>query len=258
MTWRIARLRPDEELIDEQTFFELYSGVAAGPEARARKRDVDPPQVDDLAEPGPEPLPRPPSTPFAGATPPGGLPRPPSSPAATAALEREIGRCASHESVARLGVYLARSYAAAAALFLVQRGMIEGICSDGLNERGNGLLFPAAAPSLFAGVVASRQPFRGAPGDNALDQRVLRVLGRQHVQEIAVLPVAIRGRVVNLLYADNGPEALGDASVAALAAVCAQVARAYERVILERKRAERANRPKGPRRPSNLHPVDLP
>jgi hypothetical protein len=45
---------------------------------------------------------------------------------------------------------------------------------------------------------------------------------------------------VNLLYADNGPEALGDASAAALHAVCARVAAAYERLIRERKRAGQA------------------
>jgi hypothetical protein len=60
------------------------------------------------------------------------------------------------------------------------------------------------------------------------------------VQEIAVLPVALSGRVVNLLYADNGPEALGDASVAALTSICARVGAAYERLIRERKRSAQA------------------
>ena len=55
------------------------------------------------------------------------------------------------------------------------------------------------------------------------------------VQEIAILPVTLRGRVVNVLYADNGPEALGDASAAALTSVCARVAAAYERLIYARK-----------------------
>jgi len=41
--------------------------------------------------------------------------------------------------------------------------------------------------------------------------------------------------VVNLLYADNGSEPLGDESCAALAALCQRVAGSYERIILERK-----------------------
>jgi hypothetical protein len=50
-----------------------------------------------------------------------------------------------------------------------------------------------------------------------------------------VHPIAIRARVINLLYADNGAEPLAETSVAALAALCGCVARAYERLILERK-----------------------
>ena len=60
--------------------------------------------------------------------------------------------------------------------------------------------------------------------------------GRESAQEIAVLPVLIQDRVVGLLYADNGAEALADASIAALQAVCTRLAKAYERLILARKR----------------------
>lgn len=71
-----------------------------------------------------------------------------------------------------------------------------------------------------------------------LDARILRALGREHAQEIAVLPVVLGGRVVNLLYADNGPEALGDASIAALSSICTRVGAAYERLIRARKRSD--------------------
>jgi hypothetical protein len=61
-------------------------------------------------------------------------------------------------------------------------------------------------------------------------------MGRANAAEIAVLPVAIRGRVVNLLYVDNGAERIGETSYAALVALCDLVAQAYERLILSRKR----------------------
>jgi hypothetical protein len=113
--------------------------------------------------------------------------------------------------------------------------MIERTLGQRPGASGEEILFPADAPSLFAEVVASGEPFRGAPPQLHLDGRLLRALGRRQVREIVVLPVMVGGRVVNLLYADNGPEALGDASLAALAAVCARLSRAYERLILERK-----------------------
>jgi hypothetical protein len=237
MTPRICHLPPGEELTDAKTFFELESTIAAalGPPTDPRRRApagelpeigsrqparrADPVEIPVPVREGPSERP----------------PRSPVSPAAAAALEAEIDRCTSREHVARLAVHLARAYAPGAALFQVHRGVIEKICSEGPACSGEGLLFPVDTPSLFAEVAASGESFRGAPPDGALEKRVFQVLGRQHAREIAVLPIAIRGRVVSLLYADNGPEALADASVAALGAVCARVSRAYQRLILERK-----------------------
>ena len=69
-----------------------------------------------------------------------------------------------------------------------------------------------------------------------MDARILRAMGRGDARDRIVVPVSIGGRVVNLLYADNGADALGATSVAALQALATRVASAYERLIVERKR----------------------
>jgi hypothetical protein len=224
----ISHLGPGEELIDVDTFSEIYSRLAPSPRRTRRKVRVRPPRIPDIAELGGRPL-----------------PRPSSSPEAAALLEFELAQCRTPEAVAALGVHLAGNYASAVALLLVHRGMIQGLRSRGMGAREPALLFPADSASLFAEVVASGRPFRGLPQRRGpLDARILRVLGRQHVRELAVLPVSLRGRVVNLFYADNGSEPLGDASFAALGAVCARLASAYERLILTRKFSpERAESP---------------
>ena len=51
-----------------------------------------------------------------------------------------------------------------------------------------------------------------------------------------MLPLAIRDRVVNVLYADNGDQPLPETAVAALEAVGTCVSKAYERIIHYRKR----------------------
>jgi hypothetical protein len=239
MTPRIGHLPPGEELMDAETFVSLHSTHVVSLEPPSAGRRVARPWMPDVAaiDSGPPPLHSQPACPSRsdGAEQSGERPRPRVSPAAAAALEAEIDGCSSREHVAQLAVHLARAYSPAACLFLVHRGMIERIRAEGSSSDGGALLFPADASNLFAEVVASGEPYRGAPPEGGFEDRILRVLGRQHVQEIALLPVSIRGRVVNLLYVDNGPEALGDASVAALAVVCARVSRAYERLILERK-----------------------
>jgi hypothetical protein len=235
MTLQFGQLLPGEELTDPESFLSLHTKIAAATRSRLKARTAaSPPKPVQTRNAVKQDRKRPAPV-EAGA--PHRAPPPPSSPAAVAALEAEIDCCSSREHVARLVVHLARAYAPAAALFVVHQGVIESARSEGLGGGGEGFLIPADAPSLFAGVVASGEPFRGAPPQGGLDERILRKLGRRHVEAIVVLPIAIRGRVVSLLYADNGPESLGDASVAALAAVCARVGRAYERLILERKQS---------------------
>ena len=51
-----------------------------------------------------------------------------------------------------------------------------------------------------------------------------------------VFPIKIAGRVVNLLYVDNGSQPLAETAFAALGVLCQQVAAAYERLIVARKR----------------------
>jgi hypothetical protein len=211
--------------MDESTFTELHSRMAlrgterrraertapASPTPRPVKLRIAAPPVPDIAELGARVVRAP-------------------------ALEAEIDRAASRDAVARLAVNLARGYASASALLLVHRGLIEGLCADGLAGRPDSILFPADAASVFGEVAASGRPFRGAARKDGLDARILRALGRESAREFAVLPVALGGRVVNLLYADNGSEPLGDASTAALTSICARVASAYERLIRARKR----------------------
>jgi hypothetical protein len=252
MTEPFARPHSGEELMDESTFSELYWCNAQRAERRRAESQPQgsrpaPPQVAaervfDLSELGARVVSHPAAVEREPARPaPSGTPGVPTSPAAAAALEAEIDRSRSREAVARLAVYLARSYASAAALFLCHRGIVQGLCGDGLPGRADVILFPTGAASVFGEVAASGRAFRGAPRAGGLDTRIQRALGREHVQEVAVLPVLLSGRVVNLLYADNGPEALGDASAAALTAVCARVADAYERLIRERKRSAEAD-----------------
>jgi len=260
MSHEICQLDPGEELMDQQTFGRLFLTLddARSREDERRAQAAEPTTASRQAPPASCANPAAPRrhATVAGATPVTPSPSQPvprarvTSPAApgagvitcapsvapAAALEAEIARCDSPEAAARLAVHLARSYTSAAALFLVRHGVISGIASSGLDSRERGVLMAADTHSIFAHVAASGRAVRGAPGGTALDQRVIHALGRDHVQEFALLPVALGGGVVNLLYADNGPQRLGDAPLAALGTICAHLSRAYERLIRDRKR----------------------
>jgi hypothetical protein len=66
---------------------------------------------------------------------------------------------------------------------------------------------------------------------------VLRALGRASAREIALLPVPVRGRVVNLLYVDAGAAPLAETALGALSVLTVCIARSYERIILSRKQS---------------------
>jgi hypothetical protein len=154
-----------------------------------------------------------------------------------ALLEAEIDAATTRAEATRLAARLAREYCEASAIFLVHRGIVQGIAAEGCPGRVETAVFPKAMPSIFSGVAARRTAFRGAPPDRILERRVLRALGREQARQLAVLPGVVGDRVLTLLYADNGSELLGDAAVAALGAVAVRLASAYERLIQARKLA---------------------
>jgi hypothetical protein len=222
-----------QELIDEETFSSLHErcqGVSAEPdeELRAPARTPEPAPAEPEREEAPEA--------HSGKAP-DGENEPVEGPVHVAALEAELEAARDRDTVGRLALRIARLHASAVALFVVRGGMVSGFRGDGagMNESLDGILIPAEVDTIFSRPATARTPFRGQPPEGGIDGRVLGALSRKGVREALVHPITIRDRVINLLYADNGSEPLAETSVAALAALCDCVARAYERLILERK-----------------------
>jgi hypothetical protein len=157
--------------------------------------------------------------------------------ARVADLEARLESAADRDSVGRLALRIALFYASAAVLFVVRGGMVSGFLGDGeaANAQLDGILIPSTLDSVFARPATTQTPFRGEPPRYGVDARLMGALARGDAREILVHPILIQGRVVNLLYADNGPQPLGQTSLAALGALCNCISRAYERLILQRK-----------------------
>ena len=212
-------LRPlaaDEELIDPETFSTLHQGwiderfgAAPAEDGEARAADAESP-----------------------------VPAPPTDAAAIATLEAELVGASDRETVTRIALALARVYARTAALFLVRDGMVHGCGASGggLEESVRGIVMSRTVPSVLAPPTVSTEGYRGAPPRSGVDGQLFRALGRAEVRDVAVLPIAIRGRIVNLLYVDNEDEPIAETALAALRALCELVASVYEGIIVARKR----------------------
>jgi len=87
------------------------------------------------------------------------------------------------------------------------------------------------APSLFRDVIASRLPYRGPLPETPANRAFAHALGGVS-PEVLVMPIAVRDRVIAVLFADGAAMPLPDA---ALHATVREAGIAYERLILESK-----------------------
>jgi hypothetical protein len=156
-----------------------------------------------------------------------------------AALEVALVLASDRDAVSEIALRIARRYTEAAAIFIVRGGIISGFRGDGdaISEQIAGILLPIESDCAITAPATTRVPFRGRPPEGGLDTTLLTNLQRGDAREVTVFPIMIRNQVVNLLYTDSGQNPLGETGYAALGALATLIARAYERLILERKSA---------------------
>jgi hypothetical protein len=117
------------------------------------------------------------------------------------------------------------------AVGMAQRGLAAAGGPD--DARFREVVVPLAETGWFRRVVETREPCRGAPGDDG-DRRLAARLGRPVPAEALIAPIESGGRVAALLYADNlpGKDPLGDPT--ALDIVLHEAGLALDRALLER------------------------
>jgi hypothetical protein len=76
--------------------------------------------------------------------------------------------------------------------------------------------------------------FVGRPGPEPANQAFLEAIGKRPGTTAAVFPVALRGRVVNLVWGDSGSAGAARADLGQLLALMQKIPRAYLRIIRAR------------------------
>lgn len=204
-------------------------------------RESTPPPEPALFEERPVDLDLPPP-PAGEAPPPSTLDQlEPATPAQTLALdlaawEAELLRSPNRDQLIEAAFRIASCFATHVALFIVHQGMVQGQrCMElGIARALEGVLIPLDADSALTQVANQAEPLRADPSARAIDQRVSLILC-DDAREVALFPVAIKQRVVNVLYASTGGEPLGAIAFGALSQLAQQMGAAYEHLILTRK-----------------------
>jgi hypothetical protein len=158
----------------------------------------------------------------------------PRDPEAAAAL---VDAAQTRDEVVSAALALARCYFRRVLFFIVREPWVLGW--DGAGEgvdraRARALRVPLDMPSVFQGVTRERAMFVGRPGPEEANRAFLEAIGKKPGTTAALFPVAVRSRVVNLVWGDSGAAGAARADLGQLLAYMQRIPRAYLRIVRAR------------------------
>jgi hypothetical protein len=144
------------------------------------------------------------------------------------------------DQIARVVLGFASATFKRTALFLVKPDMImgwDGFGGDLNRDKIEQLMIPLAAPSVFKTVFEMQAHFLGAIPKTPVNGRFLKLLGGADPRSAFIIPILFKGKVVNILYGDNGPGADASFDIGELLIVAMKVPQSFEDLIKRKKAA---------------------
>ncbi|MFC1464359.1 MAG: hypothetical protein ACFLMY_05870 [Candidatus Brachytrichaceae bacterium NZ_4S206] len=201
--------------------------------------ELDEPTARELPYAEPVPLELPSSMADAPASSKSGALRLVRGPVTLAAGERLLKRASDRDQILEILVSFARQFFDYTALFVVQEDAADGREAWGLGastEALRAISVPLDRPSVFAEARRTRAPQVRRLGTNELEREVAASMRRPQLPTALVLPIAIRQRVVLMVYGDRDGEDFDLGAVMELVRFGSRVVEAFEQLILRRKR----------------------
>ncbi|HET6922435.1 MAG TPA: hypothetical protein VFI16_04740, partial [Anaeromyxobacteraceae bacterium] len=163
------------------------------------------------------------------------IPEPEPSPLAFGEAVRSLDGVADRLAIAHTVLRYARGRFKRAVLLTVQRGAAAGWegLGEGLEPQAvRRLQLALGGPGVLQTVVQSQAHFLGPLQKTEQNLRFLKGLGGGAPRNAFVLPILALGRVVNVLYLDNGRGGLVDASdVGELLILASKIAQSYDTLV---------------------------
>jgi hypothetical protein len=165
---------------------------------------------------------------------------PPRTPLTFAEAQTELSRSSDREEVATTVLRFALGRWRRCLLLSVQgslvtgwRGMGRGVREAAVKRIGIGL----QGPSTFRLVCETRSHYVGPVRRDSASGLFYKLLGGDYPTTAVILPLLVRGKLVHMLYVDNGPGKLTPPDVGELLILSQSVGRSYEAMIRRRKSA---------------------
>ncbi|MBF5044218.1 general secretion pathway protein GspE [Aggregicoccus sp. 17bor-14] len=243
-----GRLAPSTgDLMGEDEFQALYAQALEGGAAPATAPAPEAPAP--RAAPVPPPAPVEPAQPAAAAPLPLTMPAPPPAPVPPspprtltpltfAQAQAELARSSDREDVAATVLRFALGKWKRSLLLSVQGDLVTGWHGLGQGVRDAAVRRIGIAlrnPSTFKLVRDTRSHFVGPVRADAAAAVFYKLLGAGAPTTAVMLPLLVRGKVVHILYVDDGPDQLTTPDVGELLILSQSVGRSYEAMIRKRK-----------------------
>lgn len=162
------------------------------------------------------------------------------SPLNLAQATRLLSEVSERNAIARAVLRFARSSFKRCMLFSIHRGVALGwdaIGEDVDRWAFRSIMIPLEPPSIFQLVATARAHYLGGIQKTRTNIEFLRATGKQVPLSAFLLPVLVRGRVVNILYCDNGHKIHCHGEISDLLILAQRITRSYES-LFEKKRAQ--------------------
>jgi hypothetical protein len=225
------KAEPVEDLMSEAEFNEMYARKredAPRPEPVKAETEEDLPEIELLEELLPE----------AEVVAEPEAPPPELSPLSFDEAVRALDGVVHREAIAQTVLRYARSKFKRAVLLTV-RGAVadgwEGIGTGLTPQRVKAIRIRLGVPSVFETVVSAQAHYLGPMLKTEENLRFLKALAGGAPKGVFLIPILVGGRVVNVLYADNGRGGQVDADVGELLILAAKIAKSYDALLARRR-----------------------
>ena len=163
--------------------------------------------------------------------------RPATDEAPSTPPEERIEKATTRDEVVEAFLALCLRFFRRVVFFIVREPWVVGWvgAGEGMDRSvAASLRIPLDRPSVFQTVSRDKTVFLGRLGPEEENQRFLKALAKRSQTNAALLPVAVKGRVVNLVYGDSGAAGNVKGDLGELMVLVQSVSRAYVRIIRRR------------------------
>ncbi|MDH7499392.1 MAG: hypothetical protein QHH30_03305 [candidate division NC10 bacterium] len=158
--------------------------------------------------------------------------------AAPVSISQRLVEAKDREEIASIILDCASLSLKRAALFVVKADAVigwKGMGNELTDERMSQIQMSLQQPSIFRAVIDGRNFYQGVMAPMPQNLALLKMMGGQVPQEAIAFPLAIKGKVVCVLYGDNGDQSRLSGDLEELKKVMVKASMALEMLILKKK-----------------------